>query len=44
MVPPAALTNGRYLLVSVLAGLFTFVCYAGVNRLRNPVLMFDAVD
>ncbi len=42
-VPPAALTNGRYLLVSVLAGLFTFVSYAGVNRLRNPVLMFDAV-
>jgi uncharacterized membrane protein YeiH len=42
-VPPAALTDSRYLLVSVLAGLITFFWYAGVDRLRNPVLMFDAV-
>lgn len=42
-VPPAALTDGRYLLVSVLAGLITFFSYAGVDRLRNPVLLFDAV-
>ena len=42
-VPPAALTDGRYLLVSVLAGLITFFSYAGVNRLCNPVLLFDAV-
>ena len=42
-VPPAALSDGRYLLVSVLAGLITFFSYAGVNRLRNPVLLFDAV-
>ncbi|MDA8363781.1 MAG: trimeric intracellular cation channel family protein [Gammaproteobacteria bacterium] len=41
-VPPAALTDGRYLLVSVLAGLITFFWYAGVDRLRMPVLMFDA--
>ena len=41
-VPPAALTGGRYLLVSVLAGLITFFWYAGVNRLRTPVLLFDA--
>jgi uncharacterized membrane protein YeiH len=41
-VPPAALTDGRYLLVSVLAGLITFFSYAGVARLRNPVLLFDA--
>ena len=41
-VPPAALTDSRYLLVSVLAGLITFFWYAGVNRLRTPVLMFDA--
>ena len=41
-VPPAALTNGRYLLVSVLAGLITFFSYAGVDRLRSPVLLFDA--
>jgi uncharacterized membrane protein YeiH len=41
-VPPAALTDGRYLLVSVLAGLITFFWYAGVDKLRNPVLLFDA--
>ncbi len=41
-VPPAALTDGRYLLVSVLAGLTTFFWYAGVDRLRTPVLLFDA--
>jgi len=41
-VPPAALTDGLYLLVSVLAGLITFFWYAGVDRLRSPVLLFDA--
>ena len=41
-VPPAALIEGRYLLISVLAGLITFFWYAGVNRLRTPVLLFDA--
>jgi uncharacterized membrane protein YeiH len=41
-VPPAALTDGRYLLVSVLAGLITFFWYAGVDRLRSRVLLFDA--
>ncbi|MDW6023071.1 trimeric intracellular cation channel family protein [Mesorhizobium sp. BAC0120] len=41
-VPPAALTDGRYLLVSVMAGLITFFSYAGVDRLRTPVLWFDA--
>lgn len=42
-VPPAALTDGRYLLVSVLAGLITFFWYAGVDKLRSPVLLTDAV-
>jgi uncharacterized membrane protein YeiH len=42
-VPPAALTDWRYLLVSVLAGLITFFSYAGVGRLHTPVLLFDAV-
>jgi len=41
-VPPAALTDGWYLLVSVLAGIITFFWYAGVDRLRSPVLLFDA--
>src|SRR5512142_2861206 len=40
-VPPAALTYERYVLVSVLAGLVTFFWYAGVDRLRSPVLLFD---
>ena len=30
-------------LVSVLAGIITFFLYAGVDRLRAPVLLFDAV-
>lgn len=42
-VPPAALTDNRYLLVSVLAGLITFFLYAGVDRLHAPVLLFDAI-
>ena len=41
-VPPAALTDGLYLLVSVLAGTIVFLWYAGVDRLRSPVLLFDA--
>ena len=41
-VPPAALTDSRYLLVSLLAGLITFFLYAGVERLRAPVMLFDA--
>ncbi|HWW47005.1 MAG TPA: trimeric intracellular cation channel family protein [Xanthobacteraceae bacterium] len=41
-VPPAALTHERYLLVSVLAGVITFFWYRGVDRLRSPVLLFDA--
>ncbi|EYD74193.1 hypothetical protein Rumeso_04250 [Rubellimicrobium mesophilum DSM 19309] len=41
--PPAALTDGHYLLVSVVAGLITFFAYAGVDRLRSPVLLLDAV-
>ncbi|EKS30941.1 trimeric intracellular cation channel family protein [Afipia felis] len=42
-VPPAALTASPYLLVSVLAGLITFFLYSGVDRLRTPVLLFDAI-
>lgn len=41
-VPPAALTDGRYLLVSVVAGMIIFFWYTGVERLRSPVLLFDA--
>lgn len=41
-VPPAAISDGRYLAVSVLAGLVVFFWYPAVDRLRSPVLVFDA--
>jgi uncharacterized membrane protein YeiH len=40
-VPPAAISDWRYLAVSLLAGLLTFFWYSGVNRLRSPVQVFD---
>ena len=42
-IPPAALSDEWYLLVSIAAGLITYFSYAGVDRLRNPMLWFDAV-
>ncbi|MEO8845215.1 MAG: trimeric intracellular cation channel family protein [Kofleriaceae bacterium] len=41
-VPPAALSDEIYLVVSVGAGLITFFAYANVHKLRNPMLWFDA--
>jgi uncharacterized membrane protein YeiH len=41
-VPPAAISDWRYLAVSVLAGVITFYSYSAVDRLRSPVLVFDA--
>jgi uncharacterized membrane protein YeiH len=41
-VPPAAIRDWRYLAVSLLAGLVTFYWYQIINRLRSPVLVFDA--
>ncbi len=41
-VPPAAIADWRYLTVSLLAGAITFFWYSGINRLSNPVLIFDA--
>jgi uncharacterized membrane protein YeiH len=40
--PPAAIDDWRYVAVSMLAGLMTFYRYRTINRLRSPVLMFDA--
>ncbi len=40
-VPPAAISDWRYLRVSVLAGLASFFWYPILDRLRNPVLVFD---
>ncbi|HJV64865.1 MAG TPA: trimeric intracellular cation channel family protein [Geomonas sp.] len=41
-VPPAALSNWRYLVVSLLAGVLTFYWHAVIARLKSPVLIFDA--
>jgi uncharacterized membrane protein YeiH len=40
-VPPAAISDWRYLAVSVLAGVATFWWSSGIDRLRSPVLVFD---
>ena len=41
-VPPAAISDWRYVAVSMLAGLITFFWYRMINRLSSPVLVFDA--
>jgi uncharacterized membrane protein YeiH len=41
-VPPAAISDWRYIAVSMLAGLVTFYRYPIINRLSSPVLVFDA--
>jgi uncharacterized membrane protein YeiH len=41
--PPAAISDWRYLGVSMLAGVVIFFWYPLINRLRSPVLFFDAV-
>lgn len=40
-VPPAAISDWRYLAVSLVAGLITFWWFSGIDRLRNSVLVFD---
>lgn len=39
--PPAAISDWRYLAVSVLAGLFTFCWPSAIDRLSSPVLVLD---
>jgi uncharacterized membrane protein YeiH len=41
-VPPPAISDWRYLAVSLLAGVVTFRRPSIINRLRSPVLIFDA--
>jgi uncharacterized membrane protein YeiH len=41
-VPPAAIGDGRYIAVSLLAGLTTFWAYPTIQRVRDPLLLFDA--
>lgn len=40
--PPAAISDWRYLAVSLLAGIVTFWRFPVIDRLRSPVLLFDA--
>ena len=42
-VPPLAIDDWRYVAVSIVAGLITFFRYSLINRLRSPVLIFDAM-
>lgn len=42
-VPPAGLTDWRYLAVALLAALLTMGARALVERMAHPVLLFDAV-
>jgi uncharacterized membrane protein YeiH len=41
-IPPAAISDWRYVAVCVLAGVITFFWYPLINRLSSPVLLFDA--
>jgi len=41
-VPPAALSDARYVAVSLLAGLLTFYGFPATTRLRGAVLVSDA--
>lgn len=40
-VPPAAISDWRYVAVSILAGAVTFYWFSGIDRLRSAVLLFD---
>lgn len=40
-VPPAALSDWRYIAVSLAAGLIIFFRYSGSSRLRTPILILD---
>src|ERR671927_1241857 len=40
-VPPAAISDWRYLAISVLAGAVTFYWFRGIDRLSSSVLVFD---
>ncbi|MEL7022750.1 MAG: trimeric intracellular cation channel family protein [Pseudomonadota bacterium] len=41
-IPPVALANWHYLVISCVAGVFTFYAANFVERMRNPVQLFDA--
>ncbi|MGI0091360.1 MAG: trimeric intracellular cation channel family protein [Nitrososphaerales archaeon] len=41
-IPPATISDWRYIVAGLLPGLITFYGYPVVKRLANPVLVFDA--
>jgi uncharacterized membrane protein YeiH len=41
-IPPAAIRDWRYLAAAMLAGFVTFFWHGAIERLRNPVRVFDA--
>lgn len=41
-VPPAAISDWRYIVAALLPGIITFFSYPAVRRLNNAVLVFDA--
>ena len=41
-VPPAAIANWRYLAAALAAGLLGFFASDWIDRLRTPVMLFDA--
>ena len=43
-IPPAALADWRLLSTAMLAGVVTFYWHGFIERLRNPVLLFDGQD
>ena len=42
-IPPAALSDWRYLVTALVAGAITFWWHPLIDRLKNPVQVFDAV-
>lgn len=41
-VPPASIRDWPYVAISILAGIATFLFHPKVDRLRKPILVFDA--
>ena len=41
-IPPATISDWRYIVAGLLPGLITFYAYRPIKRLNNPVLVFDA--
>jgi len=42
-VPPPALADWRYLMAPILGGLLTFFFHPTIDRLRRPIVLFDAI-